>query len=1149
MRKMLVVDDEEDNLRVLSTLFGTQGFSVLMAKNGLEALEIARKNPPNIVISDILMPVMDGFKLCREWKTDNLLKKIPFVFFTGAFTDRRDEELAASLDADLFILKPKRSDELFDLINGVLAKFEPEPAEAESEGKTSRTEILEEYSAALFRKLEDKVKELEAADQAIRESERNYRSFFENAAEGILRTTRQGQILMANPAFVHMLGYDSFDDLAASITDVSLQVYVDPEDCRRLVLMLERNRAVSGFETRFRRKDGGIIWVNLNMRAVVDERGGLPYFEGITQDITDRKQDEEAFRNERQRFLTLAENAPFGMLLMDGEGRFVYINQMFREIFGYDLEEIHDGREWFAKVYPDPDYRRTVISSWIDDLRTAGPGQRRPRIYSVTCKDGKEKTINFVPVQLLTGETIMSCEDITERKQIERAIEESRTTLRSLIDATSETLMMIDSTGKILVVNKTASQRLGKSVNQVIGTCLYDYFHPGLAARRKRELDRVFTTGKPVHFTDERTGRIYQSYAYPVFDDDGRVEKAVVFSSDTTERAEAQRQVRLNESRLQSLYEIFQYSSQNTRDILKFTLDKCITLTGSRIGYIYFYDEGNRTFTLSTWSKGLMKEGTVLEPMTTCNLDETGIWGEAVRQRKPVVINNYQEACHPWIKECSDEGLEKLHTFLAIPVIIDDRIVLVVGVANKETDYDQSDIRQLTLLMDSVWKIVRHREAEKALSESEEKYRNIFKNASEGIFQITPSGRFISVNPALSQMAGYASPEEMMETIDDAGKRLYTDPEERGRFINSLKTNGLVRNYIVLHNRKDGSTFWASVNARAVKNTDGDILYHEGTLEDITERRVAEERLREVLSQLEEKNSELYKAYEKLKESQKKTIQSEKMASIGQLAAGVAHEINNPAGFVISNLNSLQKYVERLHEFYVMQETAMEDLVQTDGKQRETILDRIKTNKRSMKIDYILEDIGNLIRESLDGADRVKKIVQDLKSFSRVDDTAYTMADVHAVLETTLNIVWNELKYRATLRKEYGAIPSTRCNPGQLSQVFMNLLVNAAHAISKYGEITIRTWHDTDHIFVSISDTGSGIPEQDIKKLFDPFFTTKEAGRGTGLGLSISYDIMTKHNGEILVKSEVGKGTTMTVKIPILGVENEIRNSDIDVRR
>ena len=278
---------------------------------------------------------------------------------------------------------------------------------------------------------------------------------------------------------------------------------------------------------------------------------------------------------------------------------------------------------------------------------------------------------------------------------------------------------------------------------------------------------------------------------------------------------------------------------------------------------------------------------------------------------------------------------------------------------------------------------------------------------------------------------------------------------------------------------------------------------------------------------MESEHRELENAYAALKAAQAHMVQQEKMASIGQLAAGVAHEINNPIGFISSNLGTLAKYVDRLTEFVSLQSEVIGRLDATEAG------GELGKKRRELKIDYITEDIKELIAESLEGTDRVRRIVQDLKSFSRVDEAEYKPADINKCIESTLNIVRNELKYKTVVNREYGEIPMTRCYPRQLNQVFMNLLVNAGQAIEKQGEITIRTWNAGGSIYVSISDTGRGIPGDMLNRIFEPFFTTKEVGKGTGLGLSITYDIVKKHNGEITVDSEEGRGTTFTVKIPV----------------
>lgn len=266
-----------------------------------------------------------------------------------------------------------------------------------------------------------------------------------------------------------------------------------------------------------------------------------------------------------------------------------------------------------------------------------------------------------------------------------------------------------------------------------------------------------------------------------------------------------------------------------------------------------------------------------------------------------------------------------------------------------------------------------------------------------------------------------------------------------------------------------------------------------------------------------------------LKESQARIIQQEKMASIGQLAAGVAHEINNPMGYITSNMNSLWKYTEKLAQFIEIQEQAIEKCA--DAATKAAIVEL----KRQIKIDFIMKDFRELIKESLEGSKRVSKIVQDLKSFSRADGNEAIPSDLNECIRSTLNVVRNEIKYVAELELMLGDISLVVCRPQQISQVVMNLLVNAAHSISDKGVITLTTRQVDDFVEISVSDTGCGIAPENLNKIFEPFFTTKEAGKGTGLGLAISQDIVRKHGGELLVESEPGRGTTFTVTLPVEG--------------
>lgn len=289
------------------------------------------------------------------------------------------------------------------------------------------------------------------------------------------------------------------------------------------------------------------------------------------------------------------------------------------------------------------------------------------------------------------------------------------------------------------------------------------------------------------------------------------------------------------------------------------------------------------------------------------------------------------------------------------------------------------------------------------------------------------------------------------------------------------------------------------------------------------------DQVRALVSELIHANADLKELNSKLSDARTKLIQSEKLASIGQLAAGVAHEINNPIGFIFSNFGTLEKYLADLFRMLTAYEQAESALAQTPAGAK------LRALREELEIDYLKEDIPSLMNESKDGIQRVRKIVQDLKDFSRVDARQeWEWADLHRGIDSTLNIVNNEIKYKADVVKHYGQVPEVQCLPSQLNQVFMNLLVNAAHAIhTERGTITIRTGVQDQEAWVSVEDTGGGIAPENLSRIFDPFFTTKPVGKGTGLGLSLSYGIVQKHHGRMSVTSQLGQGTCFTVAIPI----------------
>lgn len=354
---------------------------------------------------------------------------------------------------------------------------------------------------------------------------------------------------------------------------------------------------------------------------------------------------------------------------------------------------------------------------------------------------------------------------------------------------------------------------------------------------------------------------------------------------------------------------------------------------------------------------------------------------------------------------------------------------------------------------------------------------------------------------------------------------------------------------------------WLFFTAAPLRDAAGHIVGAIETLQDVTERHEAEDALRRHQVQLEnlvtqrtaqlaeanlslaqdisrrekaeqelrQRNAELTQLNRKLSEAQDQLLQSEKLASIGQLAAGVAHEINNPIGYVHSNLSTLEKYLGSLLQLVHRYEAAEPAI--TDDTKRQSLAKL----RHSLDLEFLREDVPELMKQSKEGITRVRKIVQDLRDFSRVDCSQdWEPADLHQGLESTLNIVAAEVKYKADVVREYGQLPLVECLPPQLNQVFMNLLVNAAHAMGhERGKITLRTGTQGENVWLDFIDNGCGMADEIKQKIFDPFFTTKPVGKGTGLGLSLAYGIIQKHRGQLEVSSNLGQGSTFRITLPI----------------
>lgn len=426
-------------------------------------------------------------------------------------------------------------------------------------------------------------------------------------------------------------------------------------------------------------------------------------------------------------------------------------------------------------------------------------------------------------------------------------------------------------------------------------------------------------------------------------------------------------------------------------------------------------------------------------------------------------------------------------------------------------------------------------EMSKQLARSEERARQAIEasNAAVWDFDLTTGSVYLSEgwSPFLS---GNVKPtlttfEELSQLVPEEER-----PVLKNAIVAALKGK-VTSKYQVTHRvrKPDNSYIWVRSEGQVTeRDRNGWALRMVGINRDITELKQAEDRIKEQIGEITQTNNRLVQLHKQLEQAQDQLIQSEKMASIGQLAAGVAQEINNPIADINSNFNTLNRYWSSLIVLLNKYEAA-EPLMTCHDQE----LDELQQFKKKINVQYIRRDTVALLAESQVELDRVKKIVLDLDAFARTgNQEKWAWVDIQQMLVSTLNLVWNELKFKCEVRKIYATLPKIYCLPAGLNQVFMNLLLNAAEAIKERGVITLGTGHEGNQVWVEISDTGGGIDPQNMTRIFDPFFTTKPVGQGTGLGLSVSYSIVEKHGGRIEVASEVGTGTTIRVWLPVISI-------------
>ncbi|MFZ2958755.1 MAG: GAF domain-containing protein [Candidatus Ozemobacteraceae bacterium] len=539
----------------------------------------------------------------------------------------------------------------------------------------------------------------------------------------------------------------------------------------------------------------------------------------------------------------------------------------------------------------------------------------------------------------------------------------------------------------------------------------------------------------------------------------------------------AEEKIRRYESRLSSLENILQFRAQSVQELLDTALDEVIKITESKIGYIYFYHEGSKQFVLNSRSKDFMQQCAVADPQRCYELAKTGVWGEVVRQRKPLILNDFQ-ADHPF-KKGYPAGHVSLTRFLTVPVFKDDQIVAVVGVGNKASNYDEVDVLQLTMLMKAVWNFVDIKRGEEALRTSEQQHRAILQTAMDGFWRIDTQGHILEVNESYCRMSGFSKQELLTMSIPDLeAVEMASDTADR---IQRIIAAGGER-FESRHRRKDGSSFDVEVSAQ-YKSAVGEqfVVF----LRDITERKRAEEEKGKLEAQLR---------------------QSQKMESVGRLAGGVAHDFNNMLGVILGHTEMAMAQVDNslpLHNNLAeISKAANRSVAMT-----RQLLAFARKQTIAPKILNLNETVGGMIT-------MLKRLIGE-----NIDLNLQPAVDLWPVRIDPSQFDQILVNLCVNARDAISGI-------GKLVIETGNSIFETSFSSGNAGLLP------GEYAYLAVRDSGCGMNKETLSHLFEPFFTTKEMGKGTGLGLATVYGAVKQNNGYIYAKSELGHGATFTIYLP-----------------